>query len=516
MTVAEFRIRVSARMGAFVQQLQALTGRSGTEEEAAWRASLPRLADAFAAPSLAEVHVYFGGGGNLAVEYQLPAASAWCDAVLLGRRGVTASAVVVELKDWTTRADRPGPYEGLVVRSGQPVLHPSEQVRGYVEYCRRFHSAVLDRGANVQGCVLFTKDRFLGRYAEPPNAQLVRDYPCFTTPAAGRDGLPAFLSEHIDEPDASFAKAFVEGGYRQDRGFVRQIGQQILDPAKTPFELLDSQRSAFALVRGVVEDNVLRHDSPRRQVILVQGPPGSGKSVLAARIWASLVTDARLGEGSVVLTTTSTAQTSNWSKLFQIAGGTQAAAGVVKRATSYVPISTHAFGRLRTRYGVEFASDPGDWRENVEMLRNRGVEFQKGAGDEQYLISVVDEAHALINPEHVEGRGQFGFAPSLGPLAWHIIRASTVADLSLGRGARLSGPREYDGCRHQGMGRRTWSGCRRRRVASRRPVQVCGFGRLRRLAGRAPPGRVRGWFGSAGALVAASLRPSCRQDSGRT
>ena len=53
--------------------------------------------------------------------------------------------------------------------------------------------------------------------------------------------------------------------------------------------------------------------------------------------------------------------------------------------------------------------------------------FQKGAGDDEYLISIVDEAHALINPEYVEGRGQFGFAPTFGPLAWHIIRASTVS-----------------------------------------------------------------------------------------
>ncbi|MBK8018766.1 MAG: DUF2075 domain-containing protein [Betaproteobacteria bacterium] len=53
--------------------------------------------------------------------------------------------------------------------------------------------------------------------------------------------------------------------------------------------------------------------------------------------------------------------------------------------------------------------------------------FQDGACDEQYLVSVVDEAHALINPEHSEGRGQFGFAPTFGPLAWHIIRCSTVS-----------------------------------------------------------------------------------------
>ena len=30
------------------------------------------------------LHLYFGGRGNLALEYQLPAASSWADVVLFG------------------------------------------------------------------------------------------------------------------------------------------------------------------------------------------------------------------------------------------------------------------------------------------------------------------------------------------------------------------------------------------------------------------------------------------------
>jgi DUF2075 family protein len=145
------------------------------------------------------------------------------------------------------------------------------------------------------------------------------------------------------------------------------------------------------------------------------------------------VTDERLVEGAAVLTTTSTAQTSNWSKLFEVAGGTRAGGGVVKRAASYVPITTQALGRLRKLHGPEFASNAEAWRQNVQLLRDWGVPFQDGAMDEQYLVSVVDEAHALINPEHTAGRGQFGFAPTFGPLAWNIIRSSTVSIFLLDR-----------------------------------------------------------------------------------
>lgn len=428
LTVSEFRSAIRSDRPALIAALQAATGRSGEEERQAWESSLPALADALAAPGFGAFHVYFAGHGYVALEYQLPAASSWCDVVLLGRKPDVPSAVIVELKHWLTRGDRPGPAEGLMERGSEIVLHPSDQVRGYTEYCRRFHSAIQDHRAEVRGCVLFTRDYHADRYAEPPNDALVRDYPCFTmAPQVDREAWPAYLARHLDAPDEKFARAFVAGRYRQDRGFVRQIGAQIRDRANSPFELLDHQRRAFALVRARLEANVLGGSAPRKQVIVIQGPPGSGKSVLAARIWSALVTDERLPEGAAVLTTTSTAQTSNWSKLFQIAGGAQAAGGVVKRAASYVPVTTQTLGRLRCRHGADFASDPVAWRDNVQLLRDWGVPFQDGARDEQYLVSVVDEAHALINPEHPEGRGQFGFAPTFGPLAWHIIRCSTVS-----------------------------------------------------------------------------------------
>ena len=38
----------------------------------------------------------------------------------------------------------------------------------------------------------------------------------------------------------------------------------------------------------------------------------------------------------------------------------------------------------------------------------------------------MDEAHALINPEHTDGRGQHGFTVALGPQAYQIMRASNV------------------------------------------------------------------------------------------
>lgn len=429
-TIAQFRTRVSRERDALITDLQSLTGRFGEEEADAWRRSLPKISDIFQAPSFQPLHLYFGSNGHLSLEYQLPASSSWCDMVLLGAHHAKPSAVIVELKDWQTAADQPGSYEGLVSRRGAQELHPSDQVRGYTEYCRRFHSAIQDHSADVHGCVLFTRDPWTDAYTAEPNAKLASDYPLFTTNEEDVErGFPRFFETRLTEPHEPFATSFELGKYRQRRGFVAQIGKQLLDPQSSPFELLDGQRKAFAECAGLIGDSFHRNRRkvPKKRVVIVRGPPGSGKSVIAARLWATLVTDPKLPEGDVVMVTTSASQNTNWSWLIEKATKDKGSRGVVRKATAFTPIDTQTLGAMRGKRGEGWLGDATKWQANLKTLRSLGVSFRDGSEDNTHLVSIVDEAHALINPEHTAGRGQFGFVVSLGPQAYHIIRSSMLS-----------------------------------------------------------------------------------------
>ena len=427
-TIEDFRQRVQTDRAGLITRLQEETGRYGNEEAEAWKTSLTKLSRAFQAPSFQPLHLFFGSKGNLALEYQMPAASSWADVVLLGRYEAAPAAVIVELKDWTTATDSPGKGEGLIQRAGRQELHPSDQVRGYAEYCRRFHSAI-ERPAQVHGCVLFTHETYTDAYTSAPNDTLTRDYPIFTTAKEDVDSqFPNFFRQRLTEPDEEFALRFATGHYRQQRGFVAQVGAQILNPESTPFELLDNQRRAFALCKAVVDECL--HSSvsgmkPKKRVIVVNGPPGSGKSAIAARLWASLVTDDRLPEGDVIFTTTSQSQNSNWSAIFdQLAE--EGGHGLVRKATIFTPITIHQLNRLRHAHGEEFLADASAWRANLQLIRDLGIDFRDASRDGQNLVTIVDEAHSLINPERHAGRGQFGFVTGLGPQAYHIIRTSQL------------------------------------------------------------------------------------------
>lgn len=139
------------------------------------------------------------------------------------------------------------------------------------------------------------------------------------------------------------------------------------------------------------------------------------------------MTNERVPEGNVLLVTTSQSQNCNWVHLINQANATRAGRGVARKATSFSPITTQQLNQLRREWGdASLYKDASKWREHFADLIARGVRLRPGAESNSVLVSLVDEAHALINPEREYGVGQYGFVTGLGPQAYHIMRCSRV------------------------------------------------------------------------------------------
>lgn len=427
-TVEHFREMALEQMPALVRKLQDETGRSGDEEADAWSQSLPKLATILAEADLGSFHLHLAprANGNLSLEYRLPAASSWCDAVLLGHGVDKPAAVILELKNWDIRGDSAGPRPAVVLHRGAQTLHPSDQVRGYVEYCQRFHSAVHEHNADVSGCTLFTNTGSIAAYQAHPHDSLVSAFPVFTNdPANAKGPFAAFLRGRLARPDEEFAYAFENGRYRQDRGFVKSVAAAIGSSSEPPFVLLDGQRLGFEQCLSAL-DAQLETIERKKRVIVVEGPPGSGKSVIAARLWAAAATDPRIPEdGNVVFVTTSGSQKANWRSLFEKTSGAQAARGMVRTANEFNPGLTPKWVKEQQEKGKSVSIE--SWTENLRLYERIGRAPRIGA--DEMTVSVVDEAHALINSPAPEARGAApgGWTHHAGPQAWHIIRASSVS-----------------------------------------------------------------------------------------
>ena len=91
---------VENNLNGLIDSLSVQTSFYGENHKNAWRKSLPQLSKVLSHSRLSGFHLQIGEPGSLSIEYNLPASSSWCDAVLLGRNEKLPVAIMLELKDW--------------------------------------------------------------------------------------------------------------------------------------------------------------------------------------------------------------------------------------------------------------------------------------------------------------------------------------------------------------------------------------------------------------------------------
>lgn len=255
-------------------------GRPSLGEERSWRSSLPVLAR--------DLHDAGLDGLEVLLEYQLPLSSKRTDAILAGRHRRTGAPhfVVVELKQWSSAAPWPDSADLLDVPGApyRPVLHPSVQVGGYVQYLADFVAALAPdggSGATIDGVAyLHNASRSsVGTLWQNPQAARSR---VFTG-----DDRGAFLEylrgEFSEEPGAEAADLLTGSRIAPSKQLLSVAAAEVRD--REQFVLLDEQRVAFELVLRAVE-NARRNDT--KEVVVVTGGPGSGKSVIALSLLGEL------------------------------------------------------------------------------------------------------------------------------------------------------------------------------------------------------------------------------------
>lgn len=249
--------------------------RPSPSEVRSWERSLDVLATDLVEAGLADVEVL--------IEYQLPLTSKRVDAVLCGKHPRTRlpQYVLVELKQWSS-AHLLDDSETVCVLDGLGErLHPVEQVRRYCSYLGDF-AAALSTSPSVVSGVAYLHNATDGDVGNLWQLEPDEQGRMFTRQRRG-DFL-RYLQQRlapvsgVDEADLLLSSAI-----KPSKQLLALAAEEV--QSREQFVLLDEQGVAHELVTRAVERS-LRANT--KEVIVISGGPGSGKSVIALSLVGEL------------------------------------------------------------------------------------------------------------------------------------------------------------------------------------------------------------------------------------
>jgi len=254
-------------------------------------------------PPQSEVHAWQNSLGAMAgvlqhadltdqgilVELKLPLSSKRLDVMVTGSNPATKRdhAVVVELKQWTD-VGRSNITDCVTVEFGgrpRDHLHPSRQVAQYQRYLQDTHPAFYgDDGIDLDACAYLHNTRHdIGSpiYASA-FADLLASNPAFA--GSQRDAFASFLDQRVAGPDeGEILERVAATAFKPHKRLLDHVARIIRN--EPTFVLLDEQLVAYNAILDAVG-----HASGNQQevVFLIEGGPGTGKSVIALNLVAEL------------------------------------------------------------------------------------------------------------------------------------------------------------------------------------------------------------------------------------
>jgi len=232
---------------------------------------------------------------DIAIEFQIPLTAKRVDFLIAGKdESDSNNVVVIELKQWedsgiTTRPDVVTAFTGGANRA---VCHPCYQAYSYAKIIENFNEEVYRQKIGMRPCA------YLHNYREENRSHIDNEF--------YQDAIsfaPVFL-ERDTENLRTFIKKYVKKKANED--LLMKIDHGKLKPTKAlqdslasmlkgnpEFLLIDEQKVAYETVRRLVEKTTRQAVNPvtasEKNVIIVSGGPGTGKSVVAIQLLCDLI-----------------------------------------------------------------------------------------------------------------------------------------------------------------------------------------------------------------------------------
>ncbi len=228
---------------------------------------------------------------GIAIEYKIPNTSNRVDFIITGENEKRdQTAIIIELKQWEELNVIPSEdgvvetYTGNAIRK---VTHPSYQAWSYSTMIRDYNSSVQDNRIMLFPCAYL--HNYKKKNPDPLTNSVYETYiekaPVFISGDAKR--LAEFISKYIKYGDNKNTL------YSIDRGKIRP-SKALQDSIKSMLEgnqefvMIDEQKVVYEEAKKLAK---LSYMDNKKRVLIVEGGPGTGKSVLAINLLVELLNE---------------------------------------------------------------------------------------------------------------------------------------------------------------------------------------------------------------------------------
>jgi len=224
---------------------------------------------------------------GVGIEYGIPQTSKRIDFILSGCDAEDRPRlIVVELKQWSS--SKLSEKDGIVIaqRGGfheREGAHPCYQAWSYAALLEGFNEAIYEGGVGLRPCAYLHNYIDDGVINDPHYAPYIEKAPLFLRGDAERQRLREFIKQHVKHGDKAELLYKIENGrIRPSKMLADSLGKMLR--GNREFVLVDDQKvvyeTALALARAAHGDS--------KQVAIIRGGPGTGKSVVAINLLATL------------------------------------------------------------------------------------------------------------------------------------------------------------------------------------------------------------------------------------
>lgn len=251
----------------------------GASEIRSWQGSLTYMAKVLRDDGLPN-------SAGLAIELHIPQSSKRIDFLLTGRdENQAKNAVLIELKQWSKASATTKDAIVKTTLGGGLVetIHPSYQVWSYAALLEGFNEAVYDKSIEVRPCAYLHNYVSDGVIDSAHYEAYTSKAPLFLKGPEELAKLRSFLKKHIIHGDnKEVLYELANGKIRPSKALAEALSG--LMKGKPEFVLIDDQKSIFESALAAASEASV--EAPK--VLIIEGGPGTGKTVLAINLLVRL------------------------------------------------------------------------------------------------------------------------------------------------------------------------------------------------------------------------------------